>query len=436
MMDPLRFVDTLGRTRLDACANQERAARVLSAQSDSGAPPSEASPPQHVQSGDAVRTAQILTNVRQAGTAMNKRRGMPGGSARTALKQLLLIAEPGLITDALVRSFGQMDDVNVVSFSPWQEPGMGIDANVVVLDLDSVGDRAIDYVCGFRARHPLTPLVAIGGGPCEPAIEDVLSAGASGYLSRAYREPQALNVLRDLITRASEKATAARACSEAPGEPLSKKSKERTTANRYGLTQSELQILSLLCEGLTGFEIARRRVCGVGTVKSHTNKIYKKLNVANCKQAVRVGHRLEEVLQLALGRAGDQTSIRDWILPYAKFESKPSGELLFRKGDPGRVLYFIQKGRVALLEINVQMGEGELFGEIGIFDPVQLRTCTARCETDVKLFSLTGDEARRLFFEHPQFAYHLMQLTMRRLQADTARTSTVRERLTIPAQER
>ncbi len=430
-MDPLRFVDTLGRTRLDARASQERSARILNAQSIGCAPPASALPIQvqpthHVQSGDAARTAQILTTVRQTGPAKSRRPGMPPGSTRTAVKQLLLIAQPGLITDALVRSFSQMDDVNVISLSPSQELDMGADANVVVLDLDSVVADAIGYVCGFRARHPLTPLVAIGGGLGEPAIEDVLNAGASGYLSRAYREPQALNVLRDLITRAGEKATSERVRGEAAGEHASKKGKDRTSANRYGLTQTELQILSLLCEGLTGFEIARRRVCGVGTVKSHTNKIYKKLNVANCKQAVRVGHRLEEVLQLALGRAGDQTSIRDWILPYAKFESKVGGELLFRKGDAGRVLYFIQKGRVALLEIDVEMGEGELFGEIGIFDPVQLRTCTARCETDVKLFSLTGDEARRLFFEHPQFAYHLMQLTMRRLQADTARTSAAR----------
>ena len=58
-----------------------------------------------------------------------------------------------------------------------------------------------------------------------------------------------------------------------------------------------------------------------------------------------------------------------WLLPHMKPESKRQGELLFRKGDPGQTMYFIQKGRVALPEIGVEMSDGELFGEIGIFTP-------------------------------------------------------------------
>jgi CRP-like cAMP-binding protein len=105
-----------------------------------------------------------------------------------------------------------------------------------------------------------------------------------------------------------------------------------------------------------------------------------------------------------------------------KPESKRQGELLFRKGDPGQTMYFIQKGRIALPEIGVEMTDGELFGEIGIFTPDQTRTCTARCETDTKLFSLTADQAERLFFEYPQFAYHITQLIARRLRADSMRS--------------
>jgi CRP-like cAMP-binding protein len=62
------------------------------------------------------------------------------------------------------------------------------------------------------------------------------------------------------------------------------------------------------------------------------------------------------------------------------------------------------------------MGDGGLFGEIG-----RTRSFTARCETDTKLFCLGADEATRLFCEHPQFAYHVMQLTARRLQVDSTR---------------
>ena len=67
------------------------------------------------------------------------------------------------------------------------------------------------------------------------------------------------------------------------------------------------------------------------------------------------------------------------------------------------------------------MNSGAVFGEIGIFSPSHERTCTARCVTDVDLFTLTSDQVKRLYLLNPQFALYVVHLIAKRLMADQSR---------------
>jgi LuxR family maltose regulon positive regulatory protein len=59
------------------------------------------------------------------------------------------------------------------------------------------------------------------------------------------------------------------------------------------LTPRELEVLSLLAEGLSNNDIARRLVITEGTVRGHLNKIYGKLSVENRVQAVKLAQSLK-----------------------------------------------------------------------------------------------------------------------------------------------
>jgi DNA-binding NarL/FixJ family response regulator len=52
------------------------------------------------------------------------------------------------------------------------------------------------------------------------------------------------------------------------------------------LTPRELEVLSLLAEGLTNLGIAEKLVISKVTVRSHLNKLYSKLDVENRVQAI------------------------------------------------------------------------------------------------------------------------------------------------------
>ncbi len=63
-------------------------------------------------------------------------------------------------------------------------------------------------------------------------------------------------------------------------------------AERLGLSKRELEVLQLLSEGLSNAEIAERLFVSLNTVKTHTSKIFEKLEVKRRTQAVEVGKRL------------------------------------------------------------------------------------------------------------------------------------------------
>ena len=61
------------------------------------------------------------------------------------------------------------------------------------------------------------------------------------------------------------------------------------------LSQRELEILSLIAEGLSNQEIAARLYISVRTVKFHTSNIYSKLEAESRTEAVAIARRLKMI---------------------------------------------------------------------------------------------------------------------------------------------
>lgn len=190
------------------------------------------------------------------------------------------------------------------------------------------------------------------------------------------------------------------------------KSQDQEVSIEYDLTSAEHGVLRLLADGLSNVEIAGARDCAVGTVKVHLVRLFRKLGVRNRTEAARVGQRLRE-LEL-WRRQPDPNPLQRW-LSMATSEFRSPGETLFRIGDPGDALYFIQDGRVELPELRVTLEKGAVFGEIGVFSLNGRRTATARCSTKTVLFRLGASQAQRLYLTDPMFARSVMELVSQRV---------------------
>ena len=61
---------------------------------------------------------------------------------------------------------------------------------------------------------------------------------------------------------------------------------------KLGLSKRELEVLQLMAEGLSNQEISERLFVSVSTVKTHTTRLFEKLDVKRRTQAIEKGKRL------------------------------------------------------------------------------------------------------------------------------------------------
>jgi hypothetical protein len=100
----------------------------------------------------------------------------------------------------------------------------------------------------------------------------------------------------------------------------------------------------------------------------------------------------------------------------------PAGSVVFRKGDPPDFIYYVLSGRVGLEGVDVELGQGEVFGEIAFFTDARARTLTARCLEPCELLALDEAAFTRLHYQDPAFGLYLMRLITQRLMDGMGRT--------------
>ena len=103
------------------------------------------------------------------------------------------------------------------------------------------------------------------------------------------------------------------------------------------------------------------------------------------------------------------------LLPFMTRRKVERGEILFRKHEVAREMFYLVSGEIRLQELGRTVGAGAVLGEIGMFSPDRRRTATAFCATDGELLEMTADQVRRLYFQEPRFGFLLVQLLTRRL---------------------
>jgi CRP/FNR family cyclic AMP-dependent transcriptional regulator len=105
----------------------------------------------------------------------------------------------------------------------------------------------------------------------------------------------------------------------------------------------------------------------------------------------------------------------DWLLPYTHPRRFKAGDIIMKRGDYATAAFFIVSGEVEIVDTGVVLGSGTLLGEIGLFAPDGRRTGTVRCKTDALAAQLDYDRFKELYFQNPEFGFHLLHLIVARL---------------------
>ena len=105
----------------------------------------------------------------------------------------------------------------------------------------------------------------------------------------------------------------------------------------------------------------------------------------------------------------------EWMLPFMTRMQFKEGDFLFRKGEEADKFYYLESGTVRLPELNRDLGQGEMIGEIGIFSPLHQRTASAVCVTDVACLVVGNQKVLELYYQNPEFGLYLARMIVQRL---------------------
>jgi DNA-binding NarL/FixJ family response regulator len=155
------------------------------------------------------------------------------------------------------------------------------DFDLVVLDLMLPGTSGMAFLGVIRKRHPHIPVVVLSALDDGDTVMKAMRHGAAGFVSKASPTDTLLGALREVLAGEIWLPPEYR-------DQAGKRRRNKTVADRFGLTKSQSRVLELLAEGKTNREIAEMLDVTEGTVKIHVSAIFKAMNVSNRSQALLV----------------------------------------------------------------------------------------------------------------------------------------------------
>ena len=195
----------------------------------------------------------------------------------------LVLHELGADT-SLVQAASLTDAIHCAEAEP--------DLDLALLDLNMPAMNGAAGLQKFRAQFPDVPVVVVSGSDELADVQQVLGAGASGFIHKSTPPPVMLSALRLVLAggvyvplQAMHRETA----------PLS--ASNRTWAS--GLTARQMEVLRLLAVGKPNKVIARELDLSEGTVKIHLSAIFRVLDVNNRTEAVLAAQQLSLDLDIS-----------------------------------------------------------------------------------------------------------------------------------------
>jgi DNA-binding NarL/FixJ family response regulator len=223
----------------------------------------------------------------------------------TALDQpvrLLVVDDQGLMREGIISLLSLQDEIEVVGQAANGKEAIKknqeLRPDVILMDVRMPIMNGVEATAAIKRHYPECKILMLTTFDDDEYVIEALLAGANGYLLKNIPEKdlaQAIIAVHKGIYQldpiVAQKVVAALAkdfnlTKDTPiaQEPLAS---GKAAANpNIGLTERELEILSLLAQGLSNSEIANKLLISEGTVKNHISSIFFKLKVRDRIQAV------------------------------------------------------------------------------------------------------------------------------------------------------
>ena len=159
-------------------------------------------------------------------------------------------------------------------------------ADLILLDLRLPGMDGLEALPWFLKALPDAKVIILTQSDAEADVLKAIKLGAAGYLLKSTRADQLIDGIRNVMSGgASLEAGVARLIIETLQTKLPDNKPEQLLSKR------ELEILTLLAEGLAKKEICNQLKISYSTVDTHVAHIYNKLDASNAPAAISKAYR-------------------------------------------------------------------------------------------------------------------------------------------------
>jgi len=207
--------------------------------------------------------------------------------------RVVIADDQRVVREGLAMVLGLLDGVEVVGAASDGNEAVALAVDlrpdVVLMDLRMPRCDGIEATRQLRERQPATKVVVLTTYADDESVIEAFRAGARGYLTKDAGGEEIRQALRRVldddavIDPAVQHHLVDAIATAAPAPAQSRPSAPRLPD---GLTPREAEVLSLIATGLSNAEIAARLVVSEGTVKSHINHLFAKIDARDRAQAV------------------------------------------------------------------------------------------------------------------------------------------------------
>lgn len=159
---------------------------------------------------------------------------------------------------------------------------------ICLIDVDMPGMSGIRVVRMLRQEPTAMKILILSSYDDEKYIQDAMLAGADGYVLKYVDVPELVRIIRAVCT---DQAIVSPYLVNLAVDPA-RQDQATGAPDQCGLTAREREILKAIVEGLSNKEISNQLHISLETVKSHTKKIYQKLQVKNRVEAAMAGAKM------------------------------------------------------------------------------------------------------------------------------------------------
>lgn len=152
---------------------------------------------------------------------------------------------------------------------------------LILLDLNLPGMSGLEALPKFRSELPDTKILVLTQSDSEADVLRAISRGASGYLLKSASLSEITEGIRGVIAGGAS-------LDAGVAQFILRTLKQKLPPQEFDeiLTEREVEVLTLLSDGLVKKEIAESLKIGYTTVDTHVGNIYQKLGVRNAPAAV------------------------------------------------------------------------------------------------------------------------------------------------------